>query len=228
MHRHSGLLVLAVAFATGCTPEQEKSNSGPQAKPQEVLIPLANPLVYPTRPLPNYGDVPDACLPYRVLIESVSDCPARRAALMEQESSCNRLATSPYADGLWQISPPTCSDLAVSLCLDLGPCQPFDIEWSTRCAARLLKKNTGGDYSLMGIRTSEFKYNSGYWFVWEMETAKRAGLAPTIDNAKTFCGKLLYNGRQRSEKHCKESYEYYEHIERRLPKYEGYTKGQCS
>ena len=225
MYNRSCLLVLALVTLTGCTQEEEERQEQPLAKPPAAIAPVIPEPVEPKH-VP-YADVPKACLQYRELIEKFADCPARRASLMEQESSCNQYATSPYADGLWQLTPGTCDDLAASMCRDLGPCQPFNTEWSTQCATRKLEKETNGDYSQSGIRTGEMRYNGGYWVVWEMETAKRAGLAPTIDNAQSFCGEMLYNGRQRNKKHCAENYEYYKHIERRLVKYEDYAKGKC-
>ncbi len=176
----------------------------------------------------DYSMIPGRCLGYREAIESVADCPARRAALMEQESGCNPLAKSRYANGLWQITPKTGRSLARGLCLSLGPYQPFNPQWATPCANLLLKQNTAGDYSLDGLRTGELKYNGGWYIVWEKEQAKRAGLSPTVENAEGYCGTKLYNGRKRADWACKENYGYFRHIERRLPKYHDYQRGLCS
>ena len=147
---------------------------------------------------------------------------------MEQESSCNKFAKSFDGGlGLFQMTGPTGPWLAKTLCRDLGPYKPYNPGWIIPCGTRYAESLTDV-YTLLGLRIGELRFNGGYYVLWELEQAQRNGLDRTIENAKAVCGTKLYNGRKRSQKSCGWNYDYYVHIESRLPKYEGYDKGACN
>lgn len=212
------LCVTYCFFLVGC--DQVVSGAGselPVKKPPEIVV-------LP----PDYSLVPTPCLAYRELIEANADCPARRAALVEQESSCNPRAISfDKGEGLCQFTGSTGPNLAEGMCRDLGPFQPFNEFWAVPCCMRFIESLTDV-YTPKGVRTGEMRFNGGYWVLWELSEAVLHGLEPTLGNAKLFCGTLLANGRKRAAKWCDWNYDYYKHIERREYKYDGYLKGECN
>lgn len=87
--------------------------------------------------------IPVACMPFLALVFAVAqdvfpeyDFRAIAAAQMTQESYCRPTAQSPYAHGLFQITPGTAGDLQNGICKDLGHASLYDIRWSITCGIR--------------------------------------------------------------------------------------------
>lgn len=82
--------------------------------------------------------IPQTSLQYRFALQQAAgerfgvDAPvARLAAQIQQESSWNPKARSPYAEGLAQFTPPTAQWLS-SVCPSVGKPDPWDADWSIR------------------------------------------------------------------------------------------------
>ena len=153
------------------------------------------------------------------LLTLISANPSREAALTEQESSWNQFAESPFGGlGLRQILRTTGDWLAVTICRDLGPFDPFDPAWSLKCGVRYaehLQKNNHFGNACTNRRVAEQEYNGGAWVIWELKKARSGRLK----DAEAVCGTKLLNGRKRSRRSCMENYSYPKHIDRRQRKY---------
>lgn len=147
--------------------------------------------------------------------------PSLWAAQIDQESTCNQFAKSPFANGVAQITPSTGNALARKDCKDLGPYRKFDDHWQMTCGLRLEEKNERySEKRFPELSYCEMKamgqkiYNGGYWAVWEYEDAG------SLHGAELICSNVvLSNGRKRAKWACNENYEYPVRIRKRQPNF---------
>lgn len=96
------------------------------------------------------GSVPEACRPYQREITKqahnafgiVRPPIANLAAQMQQESSCNPKAKSPFAAGLTQFTPGTASDMAKRYPTELGAADPLNPQWAIAAQALYMRDMT--------------------------------------------------------------------------------------
>jgi len=165
-------------------------------------------------------------------LELVADNPnpSMSAAWIEQESSCNPFAESPYAVGLAQIAFSNLEWLENGLCRDLGKARPKNARWSESCGQRLkasYRNKVRSKHPNFNYCRSEtitlLVYNGGHWVLWEIDDAG------TLTKAKALCGsRKLSNGRgPRKEWACKQNYGYAPSIFKRQPKYKSLGGKLC-
>ena len=133
---------------------------------------------------------------------------------MEQESSCNPNAQSPYAKGLMQFTDSTGEWAALTICRRLGKYDPFNPRWSISCGIlykQHLRKDTQDKLPLSSYckveAVTEQRYNGGSWVLQEIKRADSTDLT----KARATC--------RRAKWACKENYEYPTYINKRQPKY---------
>ena len=94
-----------------------------------------------------HGAVPEACRKYEREITrqahntfGIVDAPiAMLGAQMQQESSCNPKAKSPFASGLTQFTPGTAADLAARYPTQLGAADPLNEQWAIAAQALYMR-----------------------------------------------------------------------------------------
>lgn len=202
-------ICLLIAFLYGC---DSSSNTVESAPPVEVETSVQ--IVQEVKtPLPQ-----NRCTKYFYLVEGFEN-PSRFMAQIEQESSCNPLARSPYADGLSQIARFNIKNFENGVCRSLGKARVHNEWWSINCGylyLRSLTKGTQGKSYCDATFIRELRYNGGYWVVWEMMYSDG-----TFAGAALYCGsEAMPNGRgPRRKDFCGENYSYAPHITRRQTKY---------
>jgi len=181
----------------------------------------------PTPAPADYSKITADCLRYRTLIQE-QDQPSRLAAQMEVESSCNPVARSSVAHGLYQFVPATAKWLSRGACRLLGPARPYSPEWSIKCAAiymGMLEKQTAYANSECEIRTlAERCYNGGCRWV---ERERDRVIATRGDSGSAEEIGLQCGNTGRSKANCNENLSYPKKISDRQPKYRDYGGGIC-
>ena len=97
-----------------------------------------------------HAQVPEACRAYERDITrqahntfGIADPPISvLAAQMQQESSCNPRAQSPFASGLTQFTPGTVKDMAKRYPTELGAADPFNPRWAIAAQALYMRDLT--------------------------------------------------------------------------------------
>jgi hypothetical protein len=129
------------------------------------------------------------------------------AAQIEQESSWNAEARSPFAAGLAQFTPGTASWLSGIHSRELGPAQPFNPAWAMRALAQYdqdLYRSQSGQTACDRWGFALSAYNGGQaWVQRDRAAAKRGGAKDNI-----YWGSVeLYNA-GRAPQYFKENRDY--------------------
>lgn len=136
--------------------------------------------------------VPEACFQYQREITAQAhnlwgiDNPptAILAAQVQQESSCNPTARSPFASGLTQFTPGTAADMAKRYPTELGPADPLNVQWALAAQAlymRDLTLSAQGDTYCDTWAFGLSSYNGGLgWLRRDQAMARKVGRDPVI------------------------------------------------
>ena len=174
--------------------------------------------------------IPAACMPFLALVFQVSletfpdyDFRAVAAAQMTQESYCRPTAQSPYAHGLFQITPGTAGDLEAGICRDLGTAALYDIRWSITCGIRYDRHlwNRMGEYSPQVERTGATlaAYNGGRG--WVNRDNRVCARTPGCNPSLYFGHVQVHQDLRRAKHNRKENREYPDRILKKWkPKYD--------
>lgn len=138
------------------------------------------------------GQVPERCRQYQRAITTqanslwgINDPPtAILAAQVQQESACNPMARSPFANGLTQFTPGTAADMAKRYPTELGAADPFNPQWALAAQALYMRDLTAAAPGLTTCDTWAFglsAYNGGLgWLRRDQRAAVAAGRDPAV------------------------------------------------
>lgn len=146
--------------------------------------------------LAHAGSVPEACRAYQreITIQAhnafgIVDPPiAVLAAQMQQESSCNPKAKSPFASGLTQFTPATATDLSSKYPTQLGAADPLNPKWAIAAQALYMRDLTRAAPGATWCDTMAFglsSYNGGSGWL-ARDRAMCARVEPTCDKDRWF------------------------------------------
>lgn len=142
------------------------------------------------------GSVPEACRAYQrdITIQAHNTFGIEKppiailAAQMQQESSCNPKAKSPFAAGLTQFTPGTAADLAAKYQTQLGAADPLDPKWAIAAQALYMRDLTRAAPGATWCDTMAFglsSYNGGSGWL-ARDRAMCARVEPTCDKDRWF------------------------------------------
>lgn len=219
--------IFAITGISGCTPEPTQTHA---PGPSGALTPMEPSTV---QAVPDVA--PSAARKYRVdltraarLEWSVTAPVAMFGAQVEQESSWNPNAKSPYAGGLAQFTPAT-ADWIDGVYPDLGPAQPYNPQWALRALVRYdrhLFEHVGGVTSECdGFAFTLAGYNGGPGWV---QKDRHAAAVRGIDSARYWDAVELVNA-GRSAANFAENRGYPRRIIRTLqPRYAAWGPRVCT
>lgn len=141
------------------------------------------------------AQVPEACRAYERDITrqahnvfGITDPPVSvLAAQMQQESSCNPRAQSPFAAGLTQFTPGTAKDMARKYPTELGAADPFNPRWAIAAQALYMRDLTRAAPGATWCDTWAFglaAYNGGPG--WLVRDRAQCRLSPDCNPSRWF------------------------------------------